>query len=467
MPDDVLALDATDLTNAIRAGRTTARAVTEQYLRRIEEVNGRVNAVLEVNPRALDIASELDRAAARGPLHGVPVLLKDNIDTGDELHTSAGAWNLAEHRAERDAPVAARLRAAGAVILGKANMTEWANFTTFGMPNGYSSRGGQVRNPWGDAVDVGGSSSGSAAAVAACLAPIAIGTETSGSILSPAWSNGVLGLKPTVGLVPRTGIIPISSSQDTAGPLARSARDAALVMQVISGRDDADDATSNAPAFAGAEARASVEGARFGVLRDAWTGAPDAERAMLEEAVEWLRAAGAEVVDAVSLDTWQELRTGGLEVLVYEFKRDLNAYLAGVKHGPSSLREVIRQNEDAPDRVPYGQLLLLAAEATSGTLTERAYLRARARDLGLTRDRGLDVLFGRDGLHAVLSPGNRAALVGAKAGYPSVCVPVGVTPAGPAGLTFTGPAWSDARLLGYAAVVEAARGPWRAAPTPG
>lgn len=459
---DLLTLDATDLTRAVRDGRTTAVEVTRLYLDRIE-AHAELRAVIEVNPQALADAEALDRAGSvLGPLHGVPVLVKDNVDTAGPLHTTAGSWTLADHAPERDAPLVARLRAAGAVILGKTALTEWANFTTVGMPNGFSSRGGQVRSAWGEGLDVGGSSSGSGVAVSARLAPVAVGTETSGSILSPASSNGVVGLKPTLGFVPRTGVIPISSSQDTAGPITRSARDAALLMSVMSGVDDTDDLTTAAPAFEPpAFSPDALAGVRLGVVRSLWSRLGAETTALLDAAIRELSAAGATVED-VELTVLEDLGRSGLEVLIYEFKRDLNRYLAGVRRGPSSLREVIDLNDAHPEHVPYGQVLLLAAEATSGTLTEASYLRARARDLELTRDRGLDPLFGA-GYAAVLSPGNWMAHVGAKAGYPSVTVPVGRASGTPVGLTLTGPAWSDARLLAFVDAYEARRGAWEAA----
>ncbi len=457
---DLLQFGATDLAGAIGRGDLSAHEVTAFYLKRLETYGERVNALRAVNPHALEEAGRLDRAGHSGPLSGVPVLIKDNIDVAG-LPTTAGAWNLEGHVPERDAPLVATLRRAGAVILGKANLTEWANFTTFGMPNGFSSLGGQVLNPWGEGLDVGGSSSGSGAAVAARLAPLAVGTETSGSILSPAASNGVLGLKPTVGRVSRSGIIPISSSQDTAGPITRTARDAWLLLSAMVGEDADNAATLNAPPLESMTPDA-LRGARLGVGRAVVAGLSAPRQAAFEGALDSLREAGAEIVDA-DLPTLGELEQDGLEVLVYEFKRDLNRYLANVKNGPTTLREVISQNEADPGRVPYGQVLLLAAEATSGELTEAAYTRARERDLRLARDEGLDVLFGR-GLDAWLTPGNRAAHVGAKAGYPSVCVPVGAVDGEPLGLTFMGPAWSEAKLLSLAAGFEAARGPWEGAP---
>ncbi|WP_245900787.1 amidase family protein [Deinococcus yavapaiensis] len=456
---NILDLDVTALLSSLQRGEVSAVDVTSAYLARIEQVNPQVNAVLEVNPEALDVAARLDASGERGSLFGVPVLLKDNIDTADELHTSAGAWNLREHRAKRDAPLVAALRAAGAVILGKANMTEWANFMTFGMPNGFSSRGGKVRNPWGDDFDVGGSSSGSGAAVAARLAPIAIGTETSGSILSPGSSNGVLGVKPTVGRVSRSGIIPISATQDTAGPLARSVRDAALLLSVISGSDEQDAATRGAPTFDAALSDGALRGARLGVGRKVFESLGDEQKADVEAALDLLRSAGAEVIDPCDLDTLGGLSFGGEEVLVYDFKRDLNAYLRTVERGPTSLREVIAQNEAHPEHTPYGQLLLLAAEATSGTLSEASYHAARARDVRLAKE-GFDAMMDRHRLDAWLTPGARAAHVGAKARYPSVTVPIS-RGAKPIGLTFTGRAWSETRLMSLAAALEVARGDWR------
>ena len=461
MPANLLDLDATDLAQAIKRGEVSAREVTAFYLKRLEDHGPRVNALRALNLRALEEAGRLDREGPAGPLSGVPVLIKDNIDVAG-LPTTAGAWNLEGHVPQQDAPLVAALRRAGAVILGKANLTEWANFMTVGMPNGFSSLGGQVNNPWGEGLDVGGSSSGSGAAVAARLAPLAVGTETSGSILSPAASNGVLGLKPTVGRVSRTGIVPISHSQDTAGPIARTARDAWLLLSAVVAGDADDEATRNAPPLGGLEPDA-LSGARLGVGREIVSRLSAPRQAAFERALDLLRAAGAEIVDA-DLRALAELEKGGLEVLVYEFKRDLNRYLANVQNGPTTLREVIAQNEAEPGRAPYGQLLLLAAEATSGELTEAAYTRARERDVRLARDEGLDVLFGAQGLDAWLTPGNQAAQVGAKAGYPSVCVPIGAVDGEPLGLTLTGPAWSEARLLSLAAGFEAARGPWAGAP---
>ena len=470
--NDLLELDATALVQAMRSGELTASAVLDAYLARIEALNPQVNAVLELNPDARADAARLDALpdTGRGPLHGLPVLLKDNIDTAGPLHTSAGSLLLAGHVAAEDAPLTARLRAAGAVILGKANMTEWANFMTLGMPNGYSSRGGQVVNPWRAGHDPGGSSSGSGAAVAARLAPTSVGTETSGSILSPSHQHGLVGLKPTVGLIPRAGVIPISASQDTAGPMARTARDAALLAGVMQGADARDPASLDAPTldFLAALQDDALQGARLGVARGSyWDHLTDAERTALEAGLEALRAAGAEVVDPADLDTAPDLGGWLLEVLSYEFKPGLNTYLSGVREGPQSLRAVIDGNDADPEALlRYGQSLLLASEATRGDFSEPAYALARARDLDLARTRGLDATFSRHGLDALLFPKYFGAAVGAKAGYPSVNVPVGLADGVPVGLQLCGTAWSDARLLGYAHAWTRQLGPWQPAPEP-
>ncbi|BDP41299.1 amidase [Deinococcus aetherius] len=451
-PDPVLDLDAASLSGATRRGDLTALEATRAYLRRLSAHNPRLRAVITVNEAAEADAARLDALPPerRGPLHGLPILIKDNIDVAG-LPTTAGSLLMTRHVPEGDAPLVARLRAAGAVILGKANLTEWANFMTLGMPNGYSGAGGQTVNPWGEGLDTGGSSSGSGVAVVARLCVAAVGTETSGSILSPAQQSGVIGLKPTVGLIPRTGVVPISHSQDTAGPITRSARDAALLLSVMAGPDDADPASRRLPVPGLALRPGALSGAEIGVLRDP-PGGPvsEAERASLARAEEALRDRGARLRD-VTLPTADELGGWRFEVLVYEFKHDLNAYLAGVRDGPHSLAEVIEGNDADPERLQrYGQTLLHAAQGTRGDLSERAYREARARDLDLAQTRGLDPLFAL-GLDALLWPGLHGYAVGAKAGYPSVTVPTGLHEGAPTGILLTGPAGSDGRLLSLAA----------------
>lgn len=437
-----------------------------ELVARYDRAGPALNSVLEVNPEAAHIAAGLDaeraRQGPRTPLHGIPVLLKDNISTADCLHTSAGSLALAGVYGPADAFIAGRLRRAGAVILGKANMTEWANFMADGMPSGYSSRGGQVLNPYGPGrLGVGGSSSGSGAAVAAGLVPLAVGTETSGSILSPAQSNAVVGIKPTVGLVSRHGIIPIMTSQDTAGPLARTVTDAALLLEVLAGVDANDPATWGSVGRVPASYTQSLDGTtlrgrRLGVTRDLCHKLSPAARASFESALDSLRQGGAEVVDPVGLPTALELTD--LTAMTYEFKPALNAYLGrlGPEAPVHSLAELITYNQRDPERMlKYGQARLLAAEATSGTLTEPAYIESRLRDLRLSRTEGIDRALAAHRLDALVFPGTAGAAIAARAGYPSVTVPAGYGLEGqPYGVTFSAGAYSEPLLVEVAFAFE-------------
>ncbi|WP_161883113.1 amidase family protein [Deinococcus alpinitundrae] len=465
-PVALLDLDATDLIAAVAAGTVSAADITRLYLSRIEALNPALHAVIAVNPQALETAEALDHLAAvqRGPLHGLPILIKDNIDVAG-LPTTAGSALMARHLPTADAPLVARLRAAGAVVLGKANMTEWANFMTVDMPNGYSSRGGQTVNPWQVGADTGGSSSGSGATVAARLAPAAIGTETSGSILSPAHQNGVIGHKPTVGLIPRVGVVPISPTQDTAGPLTRTARDAALISGVMAGADERDPVTLSAPRQGFQLPPDALRGARIGVVRSSfWERLTPEQRERLDAALAALGAAGA-VLEDVALESEPELRSAGFEVLLYEFRPALDAYLAGVSDGPGSLAAVIEASDADPQRLQrHGMLLLQAAQATRGDLSERAYAEARARDLHLAGERGLTPLFSQ--CEALIFPGYSGYAPAAKLGLPSVNVPLGLSDGKPVGLQLCGPAWSDARLLALAADLHARLGGFVPAPDP-
>lgn len=456
---------------AMAAGETSSRDLVSFYLERIAAHNRKgaaINAVLEVNPDALFIAEALDlerrQKGPRGPLHGIPVLLKDNIDTGDKMHTSAGSLALAESYAAEDSFVAKQLRNAGAVILGKTNMTEWANFMTENMPNGYSSRGGQVLNPYGPGTfDVGGSSSGSGAAIAANFAIAAVGTETSGSILSPASENSIVGVKPTVGLISRTGIIPISHSQDTAGPMARTVSDAAILLNALTGVDEADPATWASEGhtiqdYTECLDEAGLKGARIGVARKGFfTELEQPQLALMEAAIEQMTQEGAEIIDPVDIPGADE--DWGINVLIHEFKADLNAYLRTLaSHQPHSLKGVIHFNLDhAESTLAYGQTLLLESEKTSGTLTETEYIESRLNDLKRSRNEGIDAVFREHRLDALLFPGNYGADMPARAGYPSVTVPAGYTNAGqPLGVTFTGQAYSEPSLLKFAYAFEQA-----------
>ncbi len=456
-----------DLQEAMQKGDLTSEQLTAHCLRSIAEHNkcgAGVNAVLEINPDALHIANGMDTirrvAGSRGRLHGIPVLLKDNIDTADKMHTSAGSLALANNIAATDSFVATQLRRAGAVILGKANMTEWANFMADNMPSGYSSRGGQVKNPYGD-FDVGGSSSGSAAAVAAAFAPLAVGTETSGSILSPAHSCSVVGIKPTVGLLSRSGIIPIAHSQDTAGPIARTVVDAAAMLRAMAGVDERDPVTRTRRGrevedyLAGLSPDA-LNGARLGVVREHFANLDSARAAVYDRAIDALTDLGAVIVEVSEYATQAE--KDDYRVLLYEFKPNLNAYLS--RTGPyvpvHSLADVIDFNDKDPQvRLKYGQSVLMAAEALSGTLTEGEYISARLDNLTHCRELGIDLALSRDRLDALVLPGNMGCGVAAKAGYPSVTVPAGYTREGrPAGLTFTGTAYSEHTLIRLAYAFE-------------
>jgi amidase len=476
---DVVEASVPELRAAIAEGRTTAAALVAEYTRRIarfDRKGPKLNSVLEMNPEAAAIATALDSerkaSGPRGPLHGIPLLLKDNIDTADGLHTSAGSLALKDSIAARDAFLVTRLRAAGAIVLGKANMTEWANFMATGMKNGYSSRGGQVKNPYGPTFDTGGSSSGSGVSVAASLCPAAVGTETSGSILSPASNSSVVGIKPTVGLISRSGIIPISATQDTAGPIARSVTDAAILLGAMTGVDRRDPATLASKGHAltdytGSLVAEGLKGARIGVPRKVfWERGPQPARDVAGRAVASLVEGGAKVVDAADIANGGDIWDLGYGVLLYEFKRDLNRYFRGPgSNGPiRSLKDVIRFDEERPaEMLKYGHTMLLAAEAAGGVGTP-AYQRQRAEDLRLAKTEGLDATFAKHRLDALVFPGTSGAAIGAKAGYPSITVPAGYAEDGiPVGLTFLGPAWSEATLIrlayGFEQVTKARRAP--------
>jgi len=474
-----------DLQTRMAAGSLTARELTAAYLQRIADVDRagpKLNAVIEVNPDALAIADALDaeRKAGhvRGPLHGIPVLIKDNIDTADRMATTAGSLALVGAKPPRDAHVAARLRAAGAVILGKTNLSEWANYRGNNSSSGWSGRGGQTKNPHALDRSPSGSSSGSAAAVAANLCVVAIGTETNGSIVSPASACGIVGVKPTVGLLSRTGIIPISASQDTAGPMARTVRDAALVLAALAGPDPRDAATAAIPAeLAGALSASlpagALRGARLGVVRGPF-GFHARMEPLLDALVAALRAAGAEVIDPVKIPTLGKFGAAPGEVLSFEFKDGLNRYLAepGRVTPIKTLADLIAFNTaHRAEELPYfGQELLVAAEAR-GPLTDPAYLEARAACLRLARTEGIDAALDAGKLDALVmwtkgtatltdplngegSSGGTSSLA-AIAGYPSVTVPAAHVFGLPIGLSFVGRAWSEPKLLALAADFEA------------
>ncbi len=501
-----------DIADGLTGGRVTATALTRNYLARIEayDRDGPVlNSVRELNPDALAIASKLDdtRPSVKRPLAGIPILLKDNIATGDKQPTTAGSLALEGARAKDDATVVKLLRDAGAVILGKANLTEFANMLAIDMPSGYSSLGGQVKNPYAPTlvddrgipvVQPGGSSSGSAVAVAAGLCAASIGTETSGSLLYPASQNGLVTVKPTVGLISRAGIVPLSHSQDTAGPMTRTVRDAAMLLNVLAAKDPLDPVTERQkrPADYTADlANDAMKGARIGVpsdpsdpLNDCYYGKlPPRWVKVMIEAIKVLEDLGAVIVRAnmptpgwiggpgttmAVLNRNLLSRHAGTVarppvVFLYELKRDLNLYLKdwAANTEIKTISDIVAFNEaNAGKALRFGQDLFLAADITRGDLSEREYKSARAMDLLSAKTRGMDAYMNQHKLDAVLFPGSAGCVIAAKAGYPSVMVPGGFvsgaddkdTPDYPLGITFAGRAWSEHKLLRLAYAYEQA-----------
>lgn len=452
-----------DIQQKMEAGSLTSAELTQMYLYRIANHDyGKINSIAEINPDALFIAEALDRermiSGARGPLHGIPVLIKDNIDTADKMQTTAGSAALSGSFASKDAAVAASLRKAGAVILGKTNMTEWANFMADSMPSGYSSLAGQVLNPYG-AFDVGGSSSGSGAAAAANFAAAAVGTETSGSILNPSSQNALAGIKPTVGLISRTGIIPISHTQDTAGPMARTVSDAAVLLNALAGPDPHDPATLAAPAktdFTSGLIKDALKGARIGVAGSPFFDSlDDDERLLMEKAIQTIRNLGAEVIENLTIGM---IESEGFTIMLHEFKNGINAYLSRTQGSPNSLSDVIAYNKEHPGRMlKYGQSVLEQAEATSGRLIEEAYLSDLQKCRHASRDMGIDRAMSDHSLDAIVFPGDSGSVICAQAGYPTVIVPAGFRPSGePIGISFSAKAYTEARLISYAYAFEQA-----------
>jgi amidase len=477
-------LTLADIAQGFAQGRLTSRQLTKHYLERIEALDRRgphLCAVLETNPQALEIAAALDAErksrGSRGPLHGVPVLIKDNVETADRMMTTAGSLALEGWYAPRDAHLVAQLRAAGAVILGKTNMSEWANFRSMHSLSGWSGRGGQTRNPYALNRTPSGSSSGSAVAVAANLCAAAVGTETDGSIVSPASISGLVGLKPTVGLVSRRGIIPISHSQDTAGPLTRTVHDAALMLSVMAGSDPEDSASAAAAAHLESDYLQYLDadglrGARLGIARKFFEDNAPLNR-FLDEQIAVLRRAGAVIVDPADLPAHGASAEPEQQVLLYEFKYDLNAYLARLPASfpAHTLAELIRYNDaHATGEMPlFDQELFRQAEAKGG-LDDAAYLEAREACLAATRTHGIDAVLAEHQLDAIVSlTSGPAALIdsvngdydtggcstpAAVAGYPHISVPAGLYRGLPVGLSFFGAAFSEGKLLRLASGFE-------------
>jgi amidase len=480
-----------DLQRKMASGELTARRLTEAYLGRIAALDRQgpeLRSVIETNPEALPIADALDAErkakGPRGPLHGIPVLVKDNVDTADRMTTTAGSLVLEGSTPPRDAHVVARLREAGAVILGKANLSEWANFRSSRSVSGWSARGGQCRNPYALDRNPCGSSSGSGVAVSANLAPLAVGTETDGSIVCPSTNCGIVGIKPTVGLVSRAGIIPISHTQDTAGPMARTVADAAALLTALAGMDPRDPATATAAGEGpGSSARTDytkaldpqgLRGARIGVARNLAGFHPDTDR-LFDEAVAEMRRRGAETVDPADVPNVKELGDPEFEVLLYEFKASLETYFTslGPKAPVKTLADAIAFNDRNREReMPFfGQEIFLKA-VEKGPLTTPAYREALDKCARLSRKEGLDAVLDQHRLDALVAPTGAPAWVidpvsgdhyvggnstpAAVSGYPSITVPMGFVFGLPVGLSFIGRAWSEAALVRLAFAFEQA-----------
>jgi amidase len=473
----------------LKSGRQSSQQLTQMYLDRIERLDRRgpmLGAVIQTNPRALEIAAQLDAEykskGPRGPLHGVPVLIKDNVETADHMATTAGSLALEGWFAPKDAPLVERLRGAGVVILGKTNLSEWANFRSTHSVSGWSGRGGQARNPYSLDRTPSGSSSGSAVAVSANLCAIAVGTETDGSIVSPASINGIVGIKPTVGLVSRRGIAPISHSQDTAGPLARSVRDAALMLTALCGLDTEDPASAAATKHFGKDYASYLDtnglrGARLGIARKFFADSAPLN-GYLDNCIQTLKGAGAVIVDPADLPLHGGWSAAALEVLLYEFKTDLNAYLSRLPATAPvrSLSALIRYNEAHKEReMPIFDQELLRQSEAKGPLTDKAYLKARATCLEATRSKGIDAVLAEHKLDAMVtltsgpawlidpingdSDSGGCSSPAAIAGYPHVTVPAGLHRGLPMGLSFFAGAFSEPTLIRLASGFESlARG---------
>ena len=469
-----------ELQEAMKAGRYTAESITRKYLDRIKEINQngpQLNAILQVNPDAISIAQSLDaersNGTVRGPLHGLPVVLKDNIETADRMNTTAGALALKDHVAQNDSWLAKKLREAGAIILAKGNLSEWANFRSTRSSSGWSAIGGQTRNP--NVLDRNpcGSSSGPGAAASANLCTLAIGTETNGSIVCPASANGVVGIKPTLGLWSRSGIIPLAHSQDTAGPMTRTVTDAAILLGVLTGVDSSDEITAQSKGKSYTDYtqfldRNGLNGARIGVARNYFGFHKETDEVM-EEAVATMKEAGADIVDPVELEPNEEWGQAGFDVLLYEFKADLNNYLKTVSSEVEveTLADIIAFNkEHREESLPYFGQEILEMDQEKGPLTDETYKNALKKIRRLSREEGIDALMDEHNLDAIVAPtggpawpvdlvngdhfGGGSSSMAARAGYPNITVPAGYIHDLPVGISIFGTAWSEPKLLSIA-----------------
>jgi amidase len=486
-PFELEEITIAELQEGMKSGKYTARSLVEKYTARIEEIdkpNGSVgvSSVIEMNPDAEAIADELDKErkakGPRGPLHGIPVLIKDNIATSDNMMTTAGSLALVGAKVPKDSFVAVRLRAAGAVFLGKTNLSEWANIRSSHSTSGWSGRGGLTRNPYALDRNPCGSSSGTGAGISANLAAVGIGTETDGSIVCPSSSNGLAGIKPTVGLISRAGIIPISHSQDSAGPICRTVRDAAILLGALTGVDP-DDAATGASAGKSQTDYAQycdpngLKGARIGVARK-YFGFNEAVDVLMERSLEVMKKQGATLVDPADIETFGKFDDTELAVLLYELKADLNAYLARLGNSPvHTLKEIIdfNQRNRKKEMEWFGQDLFVKAEA-KGPLTDKEYVDALAKNHQLARIEGIDALMDKNKLDAIVAPtggpawitdlingdhvGGGSSNAAAVAGYPNINVTAGMIDGLPVGLSFFGRAWSEPTLIKIAYSFEQA-----------
>lgn len=475
-PFELDEVTVTELQDGMKSGKFTARSIAQKYLDRIAEIDKQgpaINAIIELNPDALSIADALDAErktkGPRGALHGIPVLIKDNIGTADRMMTTAGSLALSGFTPTKDSGVARRLRESGAVILGKTNLSEWANFRSSHSSSGWSGRGGQTNNPYATDRNPCGSSSGSGAAASANLAAITVGTETDGSIVCPSSANGVVGIKPTVGLVSRAGIIPISHSQDTAGPICRTVADAAALLSALAGVDS-DDASTQSPSRKASSDytkfldSGGLRGARIGVVRKLFDFSEKLVPVM-KAALDAMKSEGAVLVDPVEIDSLGKFDDSENIVLQYEFKADLNKYLAQFSNAPvHSLKEIIEFNERNHDKelLYFGQDIMVQCQAR-GPLTDKAYLDALAKNHRLARQQGIDAVMDQHKLDALIAPtagpswltdlvngdhdtGGSSSLA-AVAGYPNINVPAGFIFGLPVGISFFGCAWSEPTLI--------------------
>lgn len=479
-------MSISEMQQALQSGKYSSRSLVEKYVDRINDVDKRgpaLNSVIELNPEAEAIAAVLDRErkdrAPRGPLHGIPILIKDNIDSADRMRTTAGSLALLSSRPGQDASITRRLRAAGAILLGKTNLSEWANIRSSKSSSGWSARGGQTKNPYALDRNPCGSSSGSGAAPSANLCAGAIGTETDGSVVCPSSANSLVGIKPTVGLVSRAGIIPIAHSQDTAGPMTRTVSDAAILLSALAGEDPRDSKTRESRGHAQSDYtrfldRNGLSGARLGIVRRNF-GFNDRVDRLMNDLIAEIKKLGAVVIDPVSIPTAGKFDDSELEVLLYELKADLNAYLAGLglQSPVKSLKEIIEFNEKNRDReMPYfGQDLFIKAQE-KGPLTSKPYVQALRRNLLMSRSQGIDFVLRQHRLDALIAPTGGPAWptdlvngdhftggyssASAVAGYPHITVPAGYVFGLPVGISFFAGAYSEPKLITIAYAFEQA-----------